>query len=413
MVGVWVSSTVAYGPASNADIRTFRSNAWQIRVRDGGLLHETVARLLVVPLALNHAFEGIRQYGRAVRERDGVSRIVQFARLTSDFGHRVRADDFYLHQLHLDSRRHLAARHFDFKQVLPMQQYLIEAARAGDYDLLRSKSLFAARCVELDLPTVPVLAEFVSGAVLPPEPLMPDADLFSKPSDLMLGVGGALWRHSHGGYLSGDGEILTAAELCARLAAQSRTIPELGGSGAILLQPRRSNHAAILGRLTQGGLATVRLVTSTTPSGDVCMLPPVIRMPVGDSIADNFIQGGLAAPVDIVSGRICGPAVRRDKSSAVWTLHAHPDTGVAFDGFQLPFWPEVLALGRRAHRAFPSLHFIGWDIPILAHGPVLLEGNAWWDVDLTVLPHRISLSDTPFVTLYNHHYGNVARLTCD
>jgi hypothetical protein len=197
------------------------------------------------------------------------------------------------------------------------------------------------------------------------------------------------------------GETLSASELCRRLGDDSRHVPAYGGSGSIVMQEKVSNHPSILGALTAGGLSTIRVVSCRTPAGTFDLLPAVIRMPVGDAIADNIALGGLAAPIDSASGRICGPGIRKNKQIGVSIYTSHPSTGTTLEGFQIPFWQEVLKLALRAHEAFPSLHFVGWDIAVLEHGPILLEGNAWWDVDLTILPHGITLSDTQFIGYYN------------
>jgi hypothetical protein len=206
----------------------------------------------------------------------------------------------------------MAKQHFPFSQVLALQQYLLDSTGSPDYPLLRSKSMFAARCAELGLPTVPVLARFVSGNVSPERPNLPDVDLFSKPSDRWLGLGGTLWRRKSPGVYShaASSETLSTTALCRRLCADSQRVPEYGGLGSIVLQERVANHSSMLGVLTKGGLATIRVVTCRTPTGSFDLLPPVIRMPVGDAIADNIAQGGLAAPIDVASGRISGPAIR-------------------------------------------------------------------------------------------------------
>ena len=220
-----------------------------------------------------------------------------------------------------------------------MQQYLADLGGSSDYSLLSSKSKFAIKCTEHGLPTVSVLAEFVEGSAKPSSSAMPHRDLFSKPSDLMLGLGTALWRWSgSGNYVHAiSGESLSGPDLSTRLAEQSRTSPAYGGSGSIILQEKVSNHRSILGALTSGGLATVRVVTCRTPQGDVDFLPPVIRMPIGDAIADNFARGGLAAPIDSDTGRISGPAIHKDKSLGISTFTQHPTTSVVFEGFPVAF----------------------------------------------------------------------------
>lgn len=53
----------------------------------------------------------------------------------------------------------------------------------------------------------------------------------------------------------------------------------------------------------------------------------------------------------------------------------HPVTGVAIEGFQIPYWPETLALVREASERHPQNRSIGWDIVITPEGPGLIEGN--------------------------------------
>jgi hypothetical protein len=129
-------------------------------------------------------------------------------------------------------------------------------------------------------------------------------------------------------------------------------------------------------------------------------------MPEGRLVVDSFAQGGLAAPIDLATGTICGPALRKDnRLGAIW-LEEHPDTAQKFEGLAVPMWAEAVKLARLAHKTFPSLHFIAWDIAILQDGPVLVEGNFMFDIDLTLLPHRLSLSDTQFIPYYNYHWEN-------
>jgi hypothetical protein len=392
--------------ASDSDVEQFRASMAQVRLDARGLPVEALAQVLSGPLAVWHALKGVGAYGRAVRERDGVSLWRQFVYLTQDYFLRIRPDDFYMYRLYLQPRRKNRKRLLAFTEVVVMQQRLIDATKAPDAPALRSKSEFAVKCAEHGLPTVPILAEFIDGGVKPAAPVLPHADLFAKPSDLNLGLGTALWRWTAPGHYvhAISGELVPATELCQRFREDSRTIPSYGGSGSIIVQEKLSNHSSMSGVLTTGGLATIRLVTCRTPLGAIDFLPPVIRMPVGGAIADNIAQGGLAAPIDSESGRICGPAVRKDKRFGVGIYTLHPTTGAELVGFKLPYWREVIALAHQAHDVFFTMHFIGWDIAILEQGPVLLEGNVLWDSDLTALPHGISISDTQFIPYYNAHF---------
>lgn len=97
----------------------------------------------------------------------------------------------------------------------------------------------------------------------------------------------------------------------------------------------------------------------------------------------------------------CGHAIQGDNRFGVRIIEKHPDSGQRLKGFPVPLWTEALFLARRAHELFPSVYFIGWDVAILQDRPVLVEGNALFDTDLTVLPHGLTLSDTQFIPYTN------------
>jgi hypothetical protein len=393
--------------ASDEDVREFRANLGVVRNHCTNLVtrfRHFAGRQLSIPLALSHGLRGLRQYGLGVKKRYNVGLFEQLRYLTWDhFSYRILPESFYMYQLYLAENRNLRSRNFAHAEILPMQQYLIDTLRCEDFPLLRSKQRFAVRCSELGLPTVPVLAEFTEGKMIAHsakcEPNLPHGDLFSKPSEYWCGIGANLWRfEAPDRYVNAlSGESYDGNALREKLCAESM-------SGRIVLQEKVSNHTSIERSLTTGGLATVRLVTCRTPTGSIDFLPASIRMPIGQAIVDNIAQGGLAAPVDLTTGEISGPAIQKDKTIGVSRFEKHPDTGVRLIGLQLPCWPQVLDLAKQAHEAFPSMPFVGWDIAILRDGPVVLEGNSWWDVDLTILPHRISLSDTQFLPYYNYHF---------
>jgi hypothetical protein len=409
-----LSSLIALAPpvaASKTDIALFRKRIDRVRKRHRGRQLYYTEKLTTLPRAIRQAATGIRRFGAAVQERDGVPTSTQFVRLLRAGYAGLLTEDFYLHRLHLESELRKPAKTFPFSQVIDMQRHLIDSQNCQDYPRIRNKEVFTRLCAEHALPVVPILAEFMDGDMLAQAPIRPHVDLFSKPADLMLGVGTALWRwQNSGSYKEQSGPELELQDIFAALSRKSAARVDGSPSGRIILQERVTNHPAMVGQLTIGGLATIRIVTCRSPSEAIDFLPPVIRMPVGDAIADNIAQGGLAAPID-ASGRIAGPAIRKDKRYGVSIFTHHPTTGVKLPGFQLPHWPQVYDLARRAHLIFPSLHFIGWDIALTADGPVLVEGNAWWDVDLTVLPHAITLADTQFIPYYNFHFDNGAVAT--
>ena len=60
----------------------------------------------------------------------------------------------------------------------------------------------------------------------------------------------------------------------------------------------------------------------------------------------------------------------------------HPDTGIVFDGYELPYIGEAIDLAKAFHSHFKNIHSIGWDIAITENGPCFIEGNDNWEISL-------------------------------
>ena len=137
-------------------------------------------------------------------------------------------------------------------------------------------------------------------------------------------------------------------------------------------------HAEI-DRLYPGSLNTVRIVTATMRDGSRPVLSAILRMGRKGRAVDNAHAGGVFVGVDRETGALRGP-----NGGAVWgrtlwgfgaeRLDRHPDTGVPFEGFTVPFFREAVEVARRAQDRLPLL-YVGWDVGITPDGPVLIEGN--------------------------------------
>ena len=143
-----------------------------------------------------------------------------------------------------------------------------------------------------------------------------------------------------------------------------------------------------LNRLSPSGLNTVRIITQLDRHDRVQILGARLRISV-NSVVDNLAAGNLAAPIDIESGIVTGPAVYSDITIEAEAIH--PVTGELIDGFQVPYWQETLALAKRAALHDISNRSIGWDVAITDEGPELLEGNHDWCKLLWQLPVRKGL----------------------
>lgn len=141
-------------------------------------------------------------------------------------------------------------------------------------------------------------------------------------------------------------------------------------NGQTLIEEVLTQHDAV-SALYPGAIDTVRMVTMTDDSGKPHLLYAAMRLGSGGAVVDNFNSGGMVIPVDPEKGTLIGVAVNKAGN----TFAAHPDTGVQFDGYQLPCWEACRELAFRAAVKIPTIRFVGWDLALTPNGPVLVEGN--------------------------------------
>ena len=88
---------------------------------------------------------------------------------------------------------------------------------------------------------------------------------------------------------------------------------------------------------------------------------------------DNGSAGGIIVPIDLETGRLT--EIGRDKMNITYRIH--PDTGITFDGYQIPNWNQLLKLAKKLAAMHPAVKYVGWDLTLNQRGKwVVVEGNA-------------------------------------
>jgi hypothetical protein len=342
-------------------------------------------------------------HGRAVARRVGKGRARQLAeqvRLAAT--HDVLPPWYYMYELFDDER---AGRAGDYLHRFETKGGLFRFIRrrprtAEEVRALSDKLRFTARCLARGISCAPLLLVAESGAALRPMSgaglNLGDRDLFVKPVAGRGGLGAECWRsEGEGRYRGADGTVLCRAELLAHVQRRARLAPQM-------VQPRLVNHPDLLD-VCNGALSTVRVMTVEDERGGYEVTHAVLRMAVGRGRpVDNFHSGGIAAAVDVRTGVLDAATDVGLRPDVGW-CESHPDTHAKIRGRRLPCWPDVLALARRAHAAFPRWAVIGWDIAILDDGPVVIEGNSAPDVDILQRCYRRPLGDSRFGALLRLH----------
>jgi len=132
---------------------------------------------------------------------------------------------------------------------------------------------------------------------------------------------------------------------------------------AAVIEERIIQHDVING-MSPNGLSDIRLI--------LCENNPVMAMIRLPTIASggraNLHQGAAGVGIDISSG-ITRYGVFKEKS-----ISMHPDTGAQLIGVQIPYWDEIISIGKKSAEILP-LKYLGADIAVTENGPVIIELN--------------------------------------
>jgi len=145
-----------------------------------------------------------------------------------------------------------------------------------------------------------------------------------------------------------------------------------------LLQPLLRNHQLIAELCDTSMLVTLRLVTCII-EGKVTALFAKLEIPCSDDEKGCWAMG-----LDLATGQLSNRSEIQHESFQKLRQRV--------DGKILPLRQEAVDICLEAHKYFPDLSTIGWDVVFTPSGVELLEGNINWGV----AGHQI-LSDRPLL----------------
>lgn len=349
------------------------------------------AKVLLVTLcwpaiAPLQALAATRRFRDSVALREGGSLFGHFlASAGYALLHFQPAQEYFKYRLNQKANRRIADQFLHHHEII---QLLPELSDGEARKPLSDKFLFHENCIRNGIATAPVIGLITQNSIrwVDSHSLESiDSDLIVKPHGAFCGIGVTRFDYCGDGVFEGpDGESIGRRELEKRLCVLA------GGQGDYLIQPVLRNHPEMR-RFSMGGLCTIRVVTVLTEDGPRPLIA-ALRMPRGQSVTDNFAGGGYAAPVDLETG-VLGEVVTRNLD---YIGDLHPDTGMGVRGAALPFWPEVIRMCCEAQAKFSACPSVGWDAALTESGPVLIEGNEIWGVEILQMTHNRPLGKTLF-----------------
>jgi len=331
--------------------------------------------------------QNLRTFAPTIRQRTGTSLWRQaWEQLWLAFVHALPPVAYYHYELYRPEQKAWVDAYVHQHETRSLLPYL---NRYQQHPAIDDKEAFAHLCGQAALPTIPILAVGKAGRVIWHGEAQ--QDLFLKPITGARGEGAHRWhwlagtQGAEGVYQNTQGLKLSRAEFRAML----RTLSQKRG---YLVQPCLANHPAIAD-LSPGALATVRIVTGRTPDGAIELIAATFKMAWRPSIINTY---GLNSPVNRTTGQL----------GCAYSYHPvcngfaqHPTTGAPIIARLLPDWQATATLAQQAHQHFPGYVFLGWDVALTPQGPLLLEGNAGWDVLTVQKPQRTPLAHTRFAAI--------------
>ncbi|MGF1609796.1 MAG: sugar-transfer associated ATP-grasp domain-containing protein [Kiloniellales bacterium] len=205
-------------------------------------------------------------------------------------------------------------------------------------------------------------------------------DIVIKPALGVYAQGVRVLRRQGARWLDASREAKTSDELVAELRSDA-------GYDRFVVQERAFPHPRLSELSASDYLQTVRIITVMSEGQGAEIIFAFLKVIGSTASIDNFSNGATGnflAPIDLHTGRLLDALAARPSGVGLQSVSHHPATGKALAGFEVPHWAGACALARKAAVSFLPLMTIGWDIALTPAGPLLIEGNAWWDPILTI-----------------------------
>lgn len=149
---------------------------------------------------------------------------------------------------------------------------------------------------------------------------------------------------------------------------------ELVSMDKFLVQGFIENQHPAMSALFPKSINTLRVTMVRTEKG-IEVLGCMCLMGASNAEFSNWHYGGICVNVD-KEGRLG----KYGFSFSEKRIIKHPDTGVVFEGYQIPYFEETVEWCKKAMNLFYGMKTIGWDMAFTEDGPIFIEGNNGWGI---------------------------------
>ena len=162
----------------------------------------------------------------------------------------------------------------------------------------------------------------------------------------------------------------------------------------LLCEEKIVQHSEI-SKIYSHSVNTIRIDTLKSKSGDVIIGSALLRVGQHGRLIDNWSGpcGGIAIGVNLETG-VLNP-IGRDYYMNEFTHH--PDSGTEFNGFKIPYFSQVVEIIKYAANVFPNVNSVGWDVAVSQLGPIIIEGNSDYTIQLMQAANGPYYENTAFL----------------
>ena len=190
--------------------------------------------------------------------------------------------------------------------------------------------------------------------------------VFVKPVDGQGGYGIYIFnKNDSGQYVTQDNDVLN-----------EEFLNKIGAKNDYIIQPGLKQDSEI-SKIYPDSINTFRIATENK-NGNVCILCSVLRIGRGGNQVDNISQDGLILKIDVDTGKIGDRAT----SEQCEYFEKHPDTDFIFKGYKILNWNKIKKFVMESAKKLPQFTYLGWDIALTKNGPLAIETNLGFGLDL-------------------------------
>ena len=201
--------------------------------------------------------------------------------------------------------------------------------------------------------------------VVPMDTMIPgEMHLIFKPIDGWCGEG-IFGVRINGDQILCDNEVISMEDLKQKTA-----------KGKFFIQHYIEDQHPDMKALYPKAINTLRITTvRDVNTGKIELMGCMLLMGANEAIVSNWHYGGV-----IINIEDNGYLNKYGFSFSEKRIVRHPDTGIVFETFKVPFFEEAKAVAIRCHEMFYGIHSVGWDFAITSEGPVFIEANDNWGI---------------------------------